>query len=270
MRIESGHNLLLASTASTQVGMLAAALQASADSSGDRLSLSAAALARISAAALKLEASPQQVQLVQKLLQLICAADPNGFQVLDLRVTAQPILASQTPVSIETSPQSQPLTLAGSVYSAERQIIASRITLHLSPQLLASEWSPLRTSDSTIGATTGFLLESEVPMAQLLGHALRFEGAIDLRGLWPLQAQLMHGLIRFGRADDDVTEQQHQGKARSDAHDEASTPEPEDEPITAPPEETPDDGGPPRISSGRWLELKLFDFTKRLKQFWRG
>lgn len=212
--------------------------------SAQRLTLSPEAMA----AAGGKEATPQQVQLVRTLLYALSGCDPEEFTIFYMRAQAQPAQAADLSAHGE---QLQRIMM-GTVREAGSRVLACSVTLRFMPQLLASEWGLNLATPEADGGAMPFTVDSDAPLAQLIGQQLRFECMADARGLWPLQAQLLSGVVRFGS---NVAGQVRKPKPETHAAAEGETSEeaPADAPAAA-----VDDGGPPRISASRWMELKTF------------
>ena len=206
----------------------------------DRLTLSSAALAATPFS------YPQQVALVQKLLQELMVGDAiHGLRVRCL----PPDTEATLPLPLGETLERQ---LRGLLRNRQGQTLPCSVLLRFDALL------PMASREA---GASNFLLETMTPLPQLNGQNLRFDCLIDSRSAWPMQALLLNGLIQFGARLRPVP--RRTPAAEPSADDEM----PEPAIRETQPDDSLDAGSPPRISGAHWLEARLLRAVTQF--FWK-
>lgn len=211
-------------------------------------------------------------QFLTSVLQSLTGETPDQLHLLDLRPLTQNVETSYGPqLATAKVSDSLNLLLQGVVRTADGQQLPFGLTAAVARGAIDTAHLPTLMA---LLSQQDLMVDYPGVARDLAGQALHFQLALDPRNLWPLQSFLFSGSLTLGNAKPtphDEEEWQWVWEEDEDPHDglprqrrRKLKPKPHD-----PVNEMPDDGGPPLISGGRWLELELRHLRQELR-IWMG
>lgn len=240
----------------------------------DRVTLSRAAAAVLTE--MPALASKPSGQFLLQALEALTGEPLGQLQLLALK-TSSPSSVSASyapPQATDTGPDVLSLFAQGSIRSLDQKIIPFGLNVAASRGDAATVVLPNPQAAASL-MQGRIVLDYPGIAADLAGHSLNFQAALDPRALWPMQSFLLSGFLTLGPARTKDLEDELLDALQSE-----DEPDEDEEPARkrkkkgqtlAEDEVTPlaDDGGPPIITGRRWLELEMRHLRGQMR-LWMG
>jgi hypothetical protein len=222
-------------------------------------------------------ASKPSAQFLMHVLEAITGEPESQLQWLSLKAPPAPgVTTSYGPLQVsDKSVDMLSLFTQGTIRSLDQKMIPFGFSVTASRSNGVAETAMTNPQASQWLAQSKIVLDYPGPAADLAGHSLSFQTALDPRALWPMQSFMMSGALTMGRAREKNLEDELLDILADEEESAADQPPPRQRKKKAKPlvldEPTPlaEDGGPPIITSRRWLELELRHLRLQMRN-WMG
>ena len=222
-------------------------------------------------------ASKPSAQFLMHVLGAITGEPESQLQLLNLK--APPLLgasASYGPLATgDKRADMLSLFAQGAIRSLDQKVIPFGLSVMASRSSGIAEAGLPSLQAAQLLAHSKIELDYPGPAADLAGHSLNFQASLDPRALWPMQSFLMSGALTLGRAREKDLEDELFDALAEEEESETDQQSPRERKkkskMLVPDKPTPlaEDGGPPIITSRRWLELELRHLRLQMRN-WMG